>query len=182
MGLAGVLAVAGVSAAGGVPAASAAVVSGAGVAAAGAGSAGSAPAAPTLDLKVLLVGGPSGDVTTSAWQAALDSEGVPYTLATASGAIGSETVTLPALSSGTTGNFNAVVIADSPAFFAAGQLDALDAYESSFGVRQVDGYMYPSPALGVTVVATSGAAGRDDGDADGGGPGGVPGAEGPGPV
>ena len=65
-------------------------------------------------------------------------------------------MTLPALSSGTTGNFNAVVIADSPAFFAAGQLDALDAYESSFGVRQVDGYMYPSPALGVTVFATSG--------------------------
>ena len=159
MGLAGVLAAAGVSAGGGLPAASAAVVSGAGAAAAGAGSAGSAPVAPTaptLDLKVLLIGGPSGDVTTSAWQAALDSEGVPYTLATASGAIGSETVTLPALSSGTTGNFNAVVIADSPAFFAAGQLDALDAYESAFGVRQVDGYMYPSPALGVTDV-TAGA-------------------------
>ena len=59
-------------------------------------------------------------------------------------------MTLPALSSGTTGNYNGVVIADSPADFAAGQLTALDSYESSFGVRQVDGYMFPSPALGIT--------------------------------
>ena len=90
---------------------------GVGVAAAGAGAAGSAP---VLDLRVLLVGGGSGDVTTLAWQAALDGEGVPYTLVTASGAVGSETVSLPALSSGSTGNFNAVVIADSPAFSRRG--------------------------------------------------------------
>ena len=57
-------------------------------------------------------------------------------------------MTLPTLSSGTTGNFNGVVIADSPADFASGQLTALDTYESSFGVRQIDGYMFPS--LGVT--------------------------------
>src|ERR1019366_9563528 len=54
-----------------------------------------------------------------------------------------ETVTLPTLSGGTTGNYNGVVIADSPAAFAAGQLTALDAYESTFGVRQGDGYTYP---------------------------------------
>ena len=105
-----------------------------------------------LNLRILLVGGGSGDPTTDAWQATLNSEGVPYTLATATGAYGGETVTLPTLSSGTVGNFNGVVIADSPSDFASGQLAALDTYESSFGVRQVDGYMFPSPALGVTDV------------------------------
>ena len=52
------------------------------------------------------------------------------------------------------GNFNAVVIADSPAAYAAGQLTALDAYEASFGVRQIDGYT--APYLGIT-LASSGA-------------------------
>ena len=56
-------------------------------------------------------------------------------------------MTLPTLSSGTTGNYNGVVIADSPTDYAAGQLTALDAYESAFGVRQVDGYMFPHPHL-----------------------------------
>jgi len=45
------------------------------------------------------------------------------------------------------------VIADSPTNFAAGALDPLYDYEAAFGVRQVDGYMYPSPALGVTAGA-----------------------------
>ena len=60
----------------------------------------------------------------------------------------SQTVTLPTLSSGTTGNYNGVVIADSPADFAPGALSALDTYESTFGVRQVDGYMFPDPGAG----------------------------------
>ena len=112
----------------------------------------SAAGPPTVNLKILLIGEGSADPTTAAWQAALTSEGVPYTLVTASGSAPNETVSLPALSSGGTGNFNGVVIADSPADYAAGQLAALDSYESSFGVRQVDGYMFPSPALGVTDV------------------------------
>ena len=111
---------------------------------------------PTLNLKVLLIGEGSSDVTTAAWQSALTSEGVPYTLVTASGSSPNETVNLPALSSGTTGNYNGVVIADSPTDYASGALSALDSYESSFGVRQIDGYMFPSPALGIT-EATGGA-------------------------
>jgi hypothetical protein len=125
-------------------------------AAGGPATAAAASGPPTVNLQVLLIGEGSADPTTAAWQAALTSEGVPYTLITASGSAPSETVNLPALSSGGTGNFNGVVIADSPADYAPGQLAALDAYESSFGVRQVDGYMYPSPALGVT-DATGGA-------------------------
>ena len=44
-----------------------------------------AAAPPTLNLKVLLIGEGSSDVTTAAWQSALTSEGVPYTLVTATG-------------------------------------------------------------------------------------------------
>ena len=67
----------------------------------------------------------------SAWQSALSSEGVAYTLVTPSGTYGAETMTLPALSSGTTANFDAVVFADSPFAFASGQLTALDALNHS---------------------------------------------------
>jgi hypothetical protein len=129
----------------------------------GAGNAALAAAPPTVNLKVLLIGEGPSDVTTAAWQAALTSEGVPFTLVTASGTAPDETVTLPALSSGSTGNYNGVVIADSPADYSAGSLSALDTYESSFGVRQVDGYMFPSPSLGVTEVtggALDGTTGR----------------------
>lgn len=105
-----------------------------------------------VNLRILLIGEGPGDVTTAAWQAALTSEGVPYTLATATGTAPSKTVDLAALSSGGTGNYNGVVIAGSPADYAGGALSALDSYESSLGVRQVDGYMFPSPALGVTEV------------------------------
>jgi hypothetical protein len=103
-----------------------------------------------LNLNVLLIGTGSSDPTTAAWQSALSSEGVAYTSVTASGSYGAETVTLPALTTGSVGNFNGVVLADSPTAFAAGQLSALFSYESSYGVRQIDGYMYPSPALGLT--------------------------------
>ncbi len=101
-----------------------------------------------MDLRVLLIGGGSSDPTTTAWQSALTGEGVPFTTATASGAYGSETVTLPALTSGGVGDFNGVVFADSPAGFAASALTPLDSYESSYHVRQLDGYSYPF--LGLT--------------------------------
>ena len=115
------------------------------------GLAHAATGADTLDLKVLLIGNGSTDPTTAAWASALGNEGVPYTEVDGTGALGSETVTLPALSSGTTGYFNGVVIADSPYDYASGQFTALDTYESTFGIRQLDGYMYPSSALGLSV-------------------------------
>jgi hypothetical protein len=93
----------------------AAALAAAGLAAAG-GPAATAAAAgpPTVNLRILLIGEGSADPTTAAWQAALTAEGVPYTLVTASGSAPSETVDLPALSNGGTGDFNGVVIADSP--------------------------------------------------------------------
>ncbi|MCX5387326.1 putative Ig domain-containing protein [Streptomyces sp. NBC_00083] len=106
--------------------------------------------APQLDLKVLLIGDGPADPTTVAWQHALDTEGVAYTLVNATGDLGSETVSLPSLSSGTHGYYNGVVFADSPAWFGAGQLTDLDRYEAGFGIRQVDGYVYPSASVGLT--------------------------------
>ncbi len=118
----------------------------------------SAATPPTINLRVLLIGGIGGsaDSTTAAWAKALASEGVPYTEVDATGAAGSETVSLPALSSGSTANFNGIVIADSPNNFASGQLTGLFSYESTFGIRQVDGYMFPDPLRGATDV-TAGA-------------------------
>ena len=134
----------------------------AGSLAASSGSEAFAATPNTLDLKVLLVGDGASDPTTAAWASALNTEGVPYTEVDATGAsstagtslaTGSWTLTLPALSSGTTGFYNGVVIADAPGDFAAGQLSALDTYESTFVVNQVDGYMFPSPSLGATDVS-----------------------------
>src|SRR5664280_165796 len=111
-----------------------------------------APPLNRLDLRVLLIGQPGGDPTTQAWQAQLSSEGVPYTLAAAQGTPGSQTVALPNLtdpSDSTHGLFNGVVIASSVYNFAWGQLSDVWGYESTFGVRQLDGYVYPAPNVGL---------------------------------
>jgi hypothetical protein len=80
---------------------------------------------------------------------------VAYTVATASGTYGAETVTLPALTTGTVGNFDAVVIADSPAAFASGQLTSLFSYESTDQVRQIDGYTAPYTGIGENSSSTT---------------------------
>ena len=51
-----------------------------GLTAAGSPVAAAAAGPPTVDLRILLIGEGSADPTTAAWQAALTSEGVPYTL------------------------------------------------------------------------------------------------------
>ena len=108
-----------------------------------------AAAAPaTLDLNVLLIGTGSTDPTTAAWQSALRAKASPTPRSPPRAAYGSETVTLPALTTGSVGNFNGVVIADSPTDFAAGQLTALDTYESTFGVRPGRRLHVPRPLLG----------------------------------
>ncbi len=114
----------------------------------------------TLGLRLLLIGEPASagvaDPTTAAWESALATDGAQYTEVDAVGTAPNQTITLPTLSTGTTGYFNGVVFADSPTDFASGQLTALYTYESTFLVNQLDGYMFPNPALGAT-EATSGA-------------------------
>ena len=120
-----------------------------------AGARASAATPPTLNLRVLLIGGPGAARPMppprrgpKRWPA----KGCRTPRWMPRGRRGSETVSLPALSSGSTANFNGIVIADSPNNFAAGQLSALFSYESSFGLRQVDGYMFPDPLRGATEV------------------------------
>ena len=120
-------------------------------------------AGQTVDLRVLLIGGTGGaatDPTTAAWATGLKNQGVAFTEKDATGTLGSETVTLPTLtSSATHGLYNAVVFAGKPADFAAGQLTALFSYEKTFGIRQVDGNAFPTASLGLNSVtdAQSGA-------------------------
>jgi len=135
------------------------------------------PAPPSTALKVLLISSPPNascpDATTAAWEAALKAEGVPFdeVYATNTGTctspnLGSWNVPLPALTTGTQGNYNGVIIADSPSDFTPGQLSALDTYEGQYHVRQLDGYVTGFPAIspsqgftndttGTAVTATS---------------------------
>jgi len=110
-------------------------------------------------LRLLLIGAPGGavsDPVTSAWVAGLSSQGVAYTEVDATGGIPAETVTLPTLTSSTThGLYNAVVFAGKPADFAAGQLTTLFAYESTFGIRQIDANFVPGYPSGTTVGLNS---------------------------
>jgi hypothetical protein len=141
-------------------------------------SAVAAATAPELSLNVLLIGTGSTDPTTAAWESALTSEGVAYTVATASGTYGAETVTLPALTTGTVGNFDAVVIADSPAAFASGQLTSLFSYESTDQVRQIDGYTAPYTGIGENNSSTSAVLDSTNGALTAAGLAGLPGLKG----
>ena len=75
-------------------------------------------AGQTVDLRVLLIGGTGGatDPTTAAWATGLDQSGRRvHREVDATGTLGSETVTLPALtSSATHGLYNGVVLAGKP--------------------------------------------------------------------
>ena len=117
-------------------------------------------AGDTVDLRVLLIGTTGGatDPTTAAWQAGLASQGVAYKEVDGVGTLGNQTITLPALtSSATHGLYNGVVLAGKPGDFQAHQLDALSTYESTFGIRQLDGNYVPPAggALGLTAPTTT---------------------------
>jgi hypothetical protein len=112
----------------------------------------SAATPPQLSLKVPLIGSGISDPTTAAWQSALASEGVSFTEVTAAGAVGSETVTLPALTTGANGNYNGVAAAESlvldlkvpPAFASAGTATSIVGAASSDTVTTTG---FPAPAL-----------------------------------
>jgi len=82
-----------------------------------------------------------------------------YTLVAPSGAYGSETLTLPTLSSGTTANFDGVVFADSPFAFASDNWLHSSHSSHSFRFAKIDAYAYPSPLLGETDVTSGSIAG-----------------------
>ena len=123
-----------------------------------------------VDLRVLLLD------DNSPWVDAIESqmvvEGVPYTAVTL-GSATRATITDAYLSSGNEAFFQAVIGPDytMPGLTPA-ELSTLRAYEAKFSVREVDGYQWANPAVGLNyaavlgditgTVATVTAAGRAD--------------------
>ncbi len=121
------------------------------------GTASAAPPGVRVDLKVLVVtdGGPS----TTAIADQLRTDGVPY-----------DTVDLtrgdrPVIDAGfladTSGpqaraRYQAVVVPNDNPFGNSAEAAALHAYERTYGIRQVDAYLWPTPAVGLTFPAYSG--------------------------
>ncbi|CAG7655702.1 hypothetical protein [Actinacidiphila bryophytorum] len=120
---------------------------------------------PRVDLRVLVVddGGPA----TAAITSELDGAGTPYT--TVDLAAASRPVITPGFLSDTVSGrprakFQAVVLPNDNPFGAdSAEMAALAAYETAFGIRQVDAYTYAQPAVGLNYAQTGGYIGRLDG-------------------
>lgn len=113
--------------------------------------AGSARAAGTrIDLKVLVVsdGGPS----VTAIENQLTTEGVPHTVVDLNDA-NRPTITTGFLQDTVNGaaraKYQGVVLPNANPFTDPAEMTALADFERSFGIRQVDSFVYPNPAVGL---------------------------------
>jgi len=119
----------------------------------------SAASAPRIDLNVLVVS--DGTPWVQAIQQQLTSEGVPTTVVNL-GDSSRPTITSSflsgTLSDGTpVGYYQGVVLPnDAPAGLSAAEESALASYETSFSVRQVDAYLYPTGNVGMNAPAYGG--------------------------
>lgn len=128
-----------------------------------AGTASAAPSGPAVGLKVLLVSATGDEPTFSAWQATLTQEGVPYDAIVRSQ---SSPITPETLMDGTRGRYQAVILANGelPYFdgvswrsaLSADEWTALRNYERTFGVRELDAYVYPSASFGLNTPTGAG--------------------------
>ncbi|MCZ4125066.1 hypothetical protein [Streptomyces sp. H39-S7] len=134
--------------------------------AAGVSSAATAAAVtPRIDLRVLVVddGGPA----TQAIAAELDSAGTPYTTVDLNSAARPQ-ITAAYLSDTVAGRprakFQAVVLPnDNPFGAGSAEMAALAAYETAFGIPQVDAYTYARPEVGLNYAQDPGFIGSLDG-------------------
>ncbi|WP_329180979.1 hypothetical protein [Streptomyces sp. NBC_01477] len=120
---------------------------------------------PRVDLRVLVVddGGPA----TAAITSELDGAGTPYTTVDLTAA-GRPVITAGFLSDTVSGRprakFQAVVLpSDNPFGAGSTEMAALAAYETAFGIRQVDAYTYAQPSVGLNYAQTGGYLGPLDG-------------------
>lgn len=120
---------------------------------------------PRIDLRVLVVddGGPA----TQAIAAELDSAGTPYTTLDLNNAA-RPTITAAYLSDTVSGRprakFQAVVLPnDNPFGAGSAEMAALAAYETAFGIPQVDAYTYARPEVGLNYAQDPGYIGSLDG-------------------
>ena len=118
----------------------------------------SAAGEPRIDLKVLLVD--NGDSTVRAIAAQLKSEGIPYTTVdlTDSGRPVIDDAFLSDTAGGVTRARYQGVVLPNEAPFGAGSAEqtALESYERTFGIPQVDAYTWAHPEVGLDYAAYSG--------------------------
>ncbi len=143
-----------------------------------------ASAASRVDLRVLLLGTSTTDPNFTAWQSALEREGVPFdtlieSSATASGT-GYTPIDLSSCASGTTcqmlsdtasdgtleAKYEAVIVtvgglpicgATCSSALSVSDWSALEQYEQEFGIRQITGDVFPSASYGLNGPTVSGA-------------------------
>jgi len=116
--------------------------------------AGAATATQQLDLRVLVVD------DDSAWidglRAQLDVEGIPYR-AVQTGAADRPVIDAAFLASGDRGYYQGVILpSDTPGDLGQDELSAIRAYESTFGVREIDAFSWANPALGLQYARRTG--------------------------
>ncbi|WP_327716661.1 hypothetical protein OG381_15355 [Streptomyces sp. NBC_00490] len=139
--------------------AAAAVLTAAGLLALGLGAPGAAAAAtPRIDLKVLVVD--NGDSPVQAITAQLKSTGIPYTTVSLNDA-NRPAITAAFLSDTVNGTPRAKyqgVVLPNEAPFGAGSAEqtALETYEKTYGIPQVDAYTWAHPGVGLEYSSYSG--------------------------
>ena len=99
-----------------------------------------------LDLKILVIGGSAGDPTTDAWVSELSRQGVPFDIVRPGPGQSLPALTNPADAAHAL--YNGVVLGTHASLL--GDLTSVYAFERRFGVRQVSGYEFPNPSVGLT--------------------------------
>jgi hypothetical protein len=115
-----------------------------------------------IDMKVLLLATSAGDANATAWEDNLKREGTPYAR------LNGDTTTLTAaeLADGDHALYQAVIVSGSDGTYSLGRPGAtafteaewttLHAFESTFGIRQLDVNAFPGPSLGTAGNVASG--------------------------
>lgn len=121
-------------------------------------AAGTFPTGNRIDLRVLVL--TDGSSPVEAIRTELGTEGVPYTAIDLTNP--SRQQLTAAYLAGTAGgvpeaHFEAVILPNNaPTQLSAAETTALDAYEAAYGVRQIDGYLYPGAAVGMNAPTWAG--------------------------
>ena len=116
------------------------------------------------DMKILVISADGNEPTFSAWVDALEREGVPYDTMVATAAA---PITASTLESGTAASrYQGVIIAtgglvyfDGTSYVSAlaqSEWDALYAWETKYGIRQITAYTFPTPDYGLNYPTASG--------------------------
>jgi hypothetical protein len=109
---------------------------------------------PRVNLRVLVV--TNGDPSSLAIETELDREGIPYTEVDTR-TTGRPTISASYLADAPIGRFQAVVLpGQGGGGLAAAEVSALSAYETQYGVRQVDAYDFPTTTMGAVSTGATG--------------------------